>query len=656
MSSIKVTEDIGYFAGYLRLIEESDKLRELYDAFGRLRIAVGDEANASGVDLTARREDPELGLTGRVRSPDIPVLPETGSPEILVIKAKSQLPPLQPPDVDDADLSKTLPPGGFGGGVGSAEPEFSVAYFEGGDDRIVEVEQTNFLNDSDFASDPSAGEPIPHSIDIIETLNGMLGAAEAAAEQFSIPDDGAQAIVDFVSARDAEKAAEPPEKPEIDAGTYVNGVLVDQPPELPTPEPEEEALAIQGHLHPGLDAQLGGNSATNAALIADFNEATTSMVVLGDYFASNAIVQTNILSDNDQVEIGSEAAVSEVGTESSEPINVANFVTTEVNFDDWGHSWTWRVEMVAGDLYDVKVLEQTNVMFDNDTITHTSANSYSAIVTGENDQHNVAEVFDFKKHDYDLIVVTGNYYSVNWIFQTNILLDDDIVKVFGGEDTASLAVSTGENVLTNEATIEHIGSKKFKPLSENSDIDSLVNAIDTKSINPAFAWDMDAIGRVFDVLYVKGSYYDINVIRQTNVMSDADTAVQYLPGHENGDSPAAIPPWKGDETAFESKASSGGNNIKNIAKIVDVGAFANQYLGGDFYEETILVQTNIIEDEDSKNHVSHNDQNIFRGDTKTLVSEVIAFTGPESGDVSEDSQPVKAHHGHHDDMLGNVLS
>ncbi len=655
MSSIKVTEDIGYFAGYLRLHEEFDKVRELYDAFGRLRIVYGDEGDPGGLGKLAPLEDPDLGLSGRVRAPDIPVLPQAESPEVAAAKQKPQPALPQPADVELKDLSNVLPPVGFGGGGGGLdEPEFSVAYFEGGDDKIIEIEQSNFLNDSDFVGYDDLGEPIPHAINIAETLDGMLEAAEAeAAEALLVPDDGAAAIVDFVRVRDAEKAEEQPAEPAIGHGTYVNGELVDQPPELPTPEDEPETVpGVQGHLNPGLEAELGGNSATNAALVVDYNEATTSMVVFGDYFASNAIVQTNILRDNDLVELVGESAETELNTESTEPLNIASFVTTEVNFDGWEHSWTWKVEFVDGDLYDVKTLEHTNVMFDNDVILQTASSSRSTIVAGENDQYNVADIFDFDT--YDLIVVTGDYHSANWIFQTNILLDDDIVKVVGGEDTASSAVSTGKNELINEATIEHIGSLDFKPLSENKGIDDFVKGIGAKNIDPAFAVDMDANGRVFDVLYVKGSYYDINVIKQLNVLADVDTAVQYLPGHESEDSSDAKQPWH-NKPAFEHDVSTGGNSIKNVAKIVDVGTFANPYLGGDFYEETILVQVNIIEDEDHKN-VSPNGEKIFHGDTKTLVSEVIAFTGPESDHVPEDNQPVKACHGHHDDMLGSVLS
>ncbi|HWP24995.1 MAG TPA: hypothetical protein VNL39_01465 [Xanthobacteraceae bacterium] len=654
MSAIKVTEDIGYFAGYLRLNEEFDKARELYDAFGNLRIVSRDEGDPGQPDKLAELEDPDLGVTGRVRSPDIPDLPGTTSPEIPEKKFTVQTAPSQPMDVELKDLSNTLPPVGLGGGGGGVvSPQFSVAYFEGGEDRIIEIRQSNLLNDSDFVGNESYGEPLAHQINILETLNGMLQTAEAkAAEALLVPDEGT-AIVDFVHGRDAEKAEAGPMEPAIGNGIYVNGMLVDQPPDSPVQEPEvAEPPAGQGHLNPAVDAELGGNSAINAALIVDYNEATTSMVVLGDYFASNAIIQTNVLKDNDSVEVAGGGTGTALKMESPEPLNIASFLTTEVNFDGWGHSWTWRVEFVEGDLYDVKVLAQTNVMLDNDTVVQSTSSSHSTIVAGENEQYNVTDIFDLGKH-YDLIVVTGDYHSANWIFQTNILLDDDFVKVVGGEGTDSATVATGGNRLINDAAIEHIGSLDFKPLSENPAIDDFIKGIGAKSVDPTFAWDMYASGHHFDVLYVKGSYYDINVIKQLNVMSDVDTAVQYLPGEVA----ANLANAGGDENnGVHNSLSTGGNDIKNIAKIVDVGTFAKQYLGGDFYEETILVQANIIEDSDHNNHVSPNDQKIYFGDTKTLASEVIAFTGSESGDGLDHSEPVKGVHGQHDDMMGSVLT
>ena len=42
----------------------------------------------------------------------------------------------------------------------------------------------------------------------------------------------------------------------------------------------------------GETATLGDNTALNAALIVDVNEITPTMLVLGDYFSKESIVQT----------------------------------------------------------------------------------------------------------------------------------------------------------------------------------------------------------------------------------------------------------------------------------------------------------------------------------------------------------------------------
>ena len=60
--------------------------------------------------------------------------------------------------------------------------------------------------------------------------------------------------------------------------------------------PSRKNLPDTGH-GIGQWASLGNNFSINAALIVDIGEAARTMVVMGDYFKTDAIFQTNTIVD-----------------------------------------------------------------------------------------------------------------------------------------------------------------------------------------------------------------------------------------------------------------------------------------------------------------------------------------------------------------------
>jgi hypothetical protein len=139
------------------------------------------------------------------------------------------------------------------------------------------------------------------------------------------------------------------------------------------------------------------------------------------------------------------------------------------------------------------------------------------------------------------------------------------------------------------------------------------------------------------VLFVTGDYYDLNVISQINIIADVDTAIQFLGGTPSGDG------------GFEQFASAGGNTLTNTASIVDVGPLAEQFLGGDYYEDIILIQANIVTDDSD---------DVTYGEVETLVGEVIAFIGaPEGSEAAEtDFQSSDPNHHHNGDVMGSIVT
>src|SRR5262249_33783965 len=149
--------------------------------------------------------------------------------------------------------------------------------------------------------------------------------------------------------------------------------------------------------------------------------------------------------------------------------------------------------------------------------------SHYEIHAGENGLYNLASVTsgDF---NYDLIIVGGDYHGGNFIFQNNILLDNDTVRALGVDQPGHQSVSTGDNALLNHALIQTYGDDSFSSLTDG--MHGLISALaagDT-DLAPSFGHVVPGLGHdTFNVLYVTGDYYDINAIWQNNVISDADT-------------------------------------------------------------------------------------------------------------------------------------
>ena len=506
------------------------------------------------------------------------------------------------------------------------------------------------------------------TLDVDQTLERMFEEARQKIED-ELPDDfqlpeflNADAVKDFVKAlgdqreaeAEAEKAAEKDaaaataeahsqtatqDKSEdgddpVHLGLYIDNRLQDddvEHPEAIRPERQKDNFDIDDPVTTipivGVRTEMGWNAAHNVAELYDLNESGTTLVVKGDYFETNAIVQINVYKDNDQVEIAGLPKEKKSITEANNSSNVAEF-TKEPAFDvlpvgRFHAGLNWNVDVLDGDFVDVEILEQYNWIYDNDVGVVSTNGVYSRLMAGGNEANGGATIIDYGK--YDVIIVLGDYHEANVIYQKNFLIDDDILKAasdldkdFDGDITQTASWSA--NTLLNDATIQNIGAQDFEDLS--SGLVDLIDAIGRGEVvfDPEVGWQLTGNGTgTLDILYVTGDYYDVNLIHQTNVVADLDTAVQLLPD-------LAV----GDGTEIKQIVSTGENALINEATIFDVGATFHTYLEGEHYEDSILVQAEIV---------IGDDDNVDRQDTDALVNEVIAFIGSPEDD---DSQPSAA--------------
>ncbi|MGJ3261845.1 MAG: hypothetical protein ACFE0R_01295 [Salinarimonas sp.] len=651
--STGVTETIWHFAGYLHLIDEVARSWTLYDDEPPMplaeELAHPPQAlpGAPEPEAIFSRPSPFWAAPGEAIVPE-PMLLLRGSPYVGVDRTA-----FGPVDVPEPILWDI----GAGGGGASITIRYTFGYrapIEREDafgETVAEIRQINILDDSDvfvWGEDLASGL-LP--VDPAEALVSLLEAVrEATPDALAAPVGQAEIGAVLMARHEALVAGEEDAALagfETEPGRYVNGEQVSSDWELApfegTPTMPEGA---NGHEAYGAHAHLGGNEALNIAVIQDLNELSLQTIVFGDWYSLDAIVQINAIMDIDAVStFGAKmASIGAALATGGDPgaswgggnrlTNIAEFLAEDVDLGvlelpgQGGLQWT--VDVLDGDFWDVKAFYQTNWIVDNDLYSKTTYDFFSQVRLGENLVVNLAEFLQ-AAGDYDMIVIGGNYYAANWIVQANVLVDSDggLVGHLGGGGVQHGA--TGQNQLTNDALIAHYGGGGFQAL--DGELAAFVQRLmSDDTLDPTEWWSLNGIGSgAMRVLYVTGDYYDVNLISQLNVVSDADVFAQILPAdatfHEDG-----VEQW----------VASGGNELTNQAIIVDTGAVVATHVGGEVYEEDFLVQAEIVIDEDDY-------------DDDALASEIVAFTGDDTG-TDDDGVAGGAPLAGEGDAMGSVMT
>jgi hypothetical protein len=277
----------------------------------------------------------------------------------------------------------------------------------------------------------------------------------------------------------------------------------------------------------------------------------------------------------------------------------------------------WIVDVVDGNYYSVHAVAQVNLLSDNDVAAQVSSSSHYNLVSGNNEQGNLTQLFD-GSIEYDLIIIKGGYHGLNLIYQNNILLNNDKVVVSADGANPSQSASTGDNSLLNEAAIANYGGDTFEGLPGNLALIQSLVAAGMTSLDPELAGALIGHGGPLRVLYVTGDYYDINAVWQTNITSDVDVMYQ-LQNQPAADLMAFYP----GGTATQS-VTTGGNDLHNDAAIVDVNPDAT-YVKGQIYSDSILVQANLVPE--GADHA-------VNADTHALVNELVAFVDDHPHDAT----------------------
>jgi hypothetical protein len=616
MASASFVEIISHFAGYLQIFHDIARDRIQYDE---------SLAPPPSGDYTALRPNYDYRIVPDDMETLAGLAPELMSDDPIHFVRGRPLKLLRSPQDDDSDffprspapsIPLLKPPGGGGGG--GADYQVKVKYQDGGPETQLTVHQYNFMQDDDTnlsADALLAVQPLIERLnsDVATTIEQL--AADASAEipdnwQMPQTDGGA---TDFLIAHDAAWAdgGGEPDAHSVTPGYYVNGELQQRPSEPTSPhDPEELPDTGQGI---GQWATLGSNFSINAALLVDLGESARTMVVMGDYFKTDAIFQTNTIVDADQVRVSGGDGPPTSTSDQNVATNIADFLQNPSIYAGFPAQFAgpnWTVDVVDGDFYSVHAVAQVNYLSDNDVATQVSSSSHYNLVGGYNTQGNLAQILD-GSIEYDLIIIKGSYHGLNVIFQNNILLDNDKVEMAADGADPSQSVSSGDNSLLNEAAVANYGGDTFDELPANLALIESLLAAGLTTLDPELAGALIGHGGPLKVLYITGDYYDINAIWQTNITSDVDVMYQ-LQNQPLADLMALDP-----DGAVTQSVTTGGNELVNDAAIVDVNPDAT-YVGGEIYTDSILVQGGLVPTESN---------GAVNADTNALVTELIAFVG-----------------------------
>jgi hypothetical protein len=527
-------------------------------------------------------------------------------------------------------LSPDVSPGGGG--------DFSISQYQewhGADQTVVDAHQVNMLiadvsyvdhaiGSIPFASDASLQHLIDQAHAVIPASNPTLGGSDTAeVVRFKTFEDGLAACSNH-----ADTLAD---------GTWTNGVMSSTdgspvPLSVPVSDLIQAGQSADG-IALGRSIILGHDIAANESLIVDTSAAPLTTVVMGNAYSADLIVQSNVIQGAFSVATNAldaflPAAINDGDTAS----NVAHFqhldaVVSGTVSGSLGQSW--NVQVVDGNFYDVNASTQVNVTINDVTFSGAQQSDHYAAVLGGNTQLNQFQLI----HDapsYDLLIVLGNSYVANTIYQENVLLDDGKVGVqfaaAEGPGTSSQGIAVGHDTTTSEASITSYGKSVWNPASR--DLENLVKSLVQQGDGAPAYPQIDSIGTTINVMIVTGDYYHLNLVSQTNVVANGVLALADL-STAGVDVPTTV--------------SAGQNTLANSAAIVTAGSLNAQYIGGHAYETSMLVQSNIVQ--------AHAD--LTSSSPHTLVPELVAFLDmgfAATGHGSAHSAPTTVEAHHHDGL------
>lgn len=619
-----VTDIISHFAGLLRIEIDPPRAWERPDGAPRWHLSGTTASNG----------------THHLLSPDAPT-PTPSAPFLITAADSSHDPHLKTwtgnytrlshgpmPPLAHVSPLPPLPVCPFGGmsvaGDGGTETATNVkVIWNGPDQAIVDDHQVNMLIGNTAYVDHLAGSlPFASLANVEPLIEEAYAAIPSDVPQLGLSDSQELPLVQ--SYEEGLATGQSSQAATLHQGTTVDGILTSGdgsplPATLPTTTlPSAENVAY------GQTVVLGHDTAANAAVVVDTSAAPLTTIVQGNAYAIDLIVQSNVVQNEDALATsGAPDLATLVGANSVH--NTATFtqlpnVVAGTVTGTLGQAMT--VNVVHGNLYDVNAITQQNVLLNNTLYVGTPSVDHYYAVLGGNGQENALTV----THDgptYDILVVLGNSYQGNVVYQENVLSSNNEVGVaFSPSASAGETLQTGGDTITNQASIATIGAPRWQ--AESGGLQAFVQDLlkngDAAKLFPG----LPAYGANVQVTIVTGNYYQMNLESQTNVVANSTRTLADL--------------TKG--AAAPQQVIAGVDTLSNAATIVAAHALDGQYVNGKAYETAMLVQTNLVDTHASTSAAAS---------PAALVPDLVPFLDPSHAADVGPSAPttLAAHDAHH---------
>ncbi len=589
MSLDSITETIAHFVGTFELTIEQGRLRDQYEEFTALRrkVELEDLSDPTRIEVKATlKADPgnyaPIPFTFNTPPAELPPPPPANGPNY---ETNIFLDPTEGPS--EAVREAVLGP--------SEAPPLMLFQFQNEliGSAVTYTFQALFLRDNDVV-----GEGEFRDADaLISAGQDMLEAAltfhAVAAPSFALADYASLELLSEI----AEQIVNPM-SPDIEGvtvhqfhgedafGVIINGEKVEEALEwddlLPahhrpdeetdTPDmlPAEWDRSDDEDFADGHMVIAGGNLAVNevAATIAWID--APYIAVGGKAMDLTVISQVAVISDWDQIEQGGSSGTKVVQSASVDVEAKAAYWLNQTEGAE-GQPAFASVDWISGDLVVANFIKQEIDATDIDHIQAEISASTTLYAMGDNQMVNVTEIVQLGSY-YDVIMIGGNMISVDMLFQTNVLVDDDIVS--GG----SISAQGDENLVMNEASVSKTGEDSHKELHQDmanamalgeADMDALEDALLN---DPMFA-GMEQIR----ALKIEGDLLQVNIMEQVTMLLDQDDV------HVSG------------PKAAETEIIAGSNALLNAANVAKAGVDSVVMAAEETYSDLLLHQASLYD-------------------------------------------------------------
>lgn len=623
MSLDSITEVIAHFFGALRLNSEDTPLRQSYMDFDQQEAPLEVDSDLSNINVNIKTP-----YEFNPFRPDVKYTPSF--PEITKVKAQSDVGynpiPTKPGFVETFDP-------GFNSGISPTVPAFNssqnielTAPDPPGSIAVVGIQNANIFDDDIVISDEFENTQFA-KLNMLDELQPLIRQADnhSPIPELTRPEDEAAIgeLIEQIGKIVENLKTESPEDlgatgPEA-IGFHTNGNTVDEVPVLqdyvsdepPQPETAEQNSEFFGagefSYSTSITIEAGDNTLVNQASIVNVWALSPVVAVGEDSHSYDVISQVSVTQSIHDIDGFS--TLSDETILAADVFNVASLQRPEStrsdNAESAGGATTfpsfWTVTRLDTDLTILNWIEQINYISDADIIGFSSSGAEVELGTGGNTAVNGFSLLELG-YSFDLIAIGGNYYSANVINQKNILLDNDSVEVVGN-GTAAGSVTVGDNLAWNAASITATGSINFESMPAH--YMALHEGLSEGSDGVSAAVLKDSVFEGLEglrVLYIEGDYYDLQYIKQTNILGDNDQVKILTDGLSETNS---------DEWSIE----TGGNVLINTASIVDVIPDTTVYVGGEQYSDALIFQADLMP----------TDELLADDDPGTVLNEAIVF-------------------------------